>query len=880
MDFQPARRKMNTYGKGPRRVMVHDLFGPGAVPAIESTKPITLLEHTQNASKTVTRPGLEVAGPITETCGPNWVTESQQFISTSNASTPQSSPMEATGRTLFDVQSSEEESTRPHVKRPLKKRKVTPIPDKPKSKPSVSFNPTEIQRTVKSRTIQPAMKKSLQSVGALKETEKGSVKPGDSKQGVRTARVKEQPRKAMTPDEAEGNEARFRPMLDRNGTASQSHTKTTGISSGSSVMPSEESDRHTTPKRKRGLLKDEFRNSPSPPALQMTSLRLTPDLISQELELSSSDEEMVEITPVMATPRRGRKRLIDRLDAPQPYSTDNGPSKLSLGRSVSGTTSPRGPLVEAHKSAAAPNVGLPPRQRATYARQRSHLSDMLDSLDNYSGVNSQASSQQSFSQPVSFGLASQMELELEDSDEADNFTQLKSIHELRRGAAISKYDQDIESILEDIESQSKSLRILALLLLINKIKELSFLRHFQESGSSQRFTACANGDLDLVTAAMMVVVFHKLITAKQSSPKNQLQILSALYRLPRELSLQRRSLSKLAKDRSENLSKVLIRDITTFEEQQHGNGAQRSDLVSLRFLSSIKDTLGDLVSSREQVPDLPRPLLDAFVLAFNRERKHVAEESDRTDRFDGIQVLLSLLESACANRDLVASTLSMSSVIEVGSSIATVMTIARQAQAETQHSCLRLLVSLSNNEPRVCEALAEGKLIATVFQVIDDHFLRLAALASQEQQFDNAQLESVILAVGCLLNIAECADAARRKMLELDAREGRLVDKLVNMFNSHVDRTSEALTIDQTQILVAFGYISALLCTLCLNADARKRISDTIRGEGLSQLFEATGIFLDHLQTVEKALGDEGGASSGFTGRFTMVLDALREEIV
>lgn len=808
MDFQPARRKMNTYGKGARRVMVHDLFDLGAVPATEptrpSTKPTTLLEHTQNTSKAITRPGLEMVDPITDTCGPNCVTESQQLTLTSTASTPQSPPMEATNRTLFDVQSSEEESTRPQLKRPLKKRRVTPVLDEPK--PSVSLKTTEPQRTVKSRIGQPVMKKSLKSIDAQTETEKLSVKSGANKQSDRTAKVKRQPLKAPTPDEGHGNEAQFRPMLKRNSTTSQAHTKALHVSSGSSVMLSEEYDRHTTPKRKRGLLKDEIRDSPSPPALQMTSLRLTPDLISQ-LELSSSDEEMMEVSTVIGTSRGGRKRLIDRLDAPQPHSTDNGPSKPSLGRSVSGTTSPRGPLVEDRKPAAAPNIGPPPRPRSTYARQRSHLSDMLDSLDNYSGVNSQASSQQSFSQPVSFGLASQMELEMEDSDEADNFSQLKSIHELRRGAAINKYDQDIESILEDVESQSKSLRILALLLLIDKIKELSFLRHFQESGSFYRFTECAKGDLDLVTAGMMVVVLHKVISAKQSSPKNQQQILSALYRLPRELSLQRRSLSKLAKDRGENLSKVLIKDIITFEEQQLGNMTQQPNLVSLLFLSSIKDTLRDLVNSRERIPDLPRPLLDAFVLSFNRERKHMAEESDRADRFDGVQVLLSLLELACANRDLVTSTLSMSSVIEVGSSIAAVLTTTRQAQAEIQHSCLRLLVSLSNNEPRVCEALTEGKLIATVFQVIDDHFLRLAAMASQEQQFDNAQLESVILAVGCLLNVAECADAARRKMLGLDSDGGRLVDKLVDMFNSHVDRTSEVRCLDSTeeQLLTLLG---------------------------------------------------------------------------
>ena len=87
--------------------------------------------------------------------------------------------------------------------------------------------------------------------------------------------------------------------------------------------------------------------------------------------------------------------------------------------------------------------------------------------------------------------------------------------------------------------------------------------------------------------------------------------------------------------------------------------------------------------------------------------------------------------------------------------------------------------------------------------------------------------------------------------------------------------TIQALTIDQTQILVAFGYISALLCTLCLNPTAYKRISQSINGEGLSQLFGAADTFLNHLQTVEAAL-EEGGSSAGFTARFTTVLDTVK----
>jgi len=208
------------------------------------------------------------------------------------------------------------------------------------------------------------------------------------------------------------------------------------------------------------------------------------------------------------------------------------------------------------------------------------------------------------------------------------------------------------------------------------------------------------------------------------------------------------------------------------------------------------------------------------------------------------------------------------------------MTIARKARPPLEHSCLRLIVSLSNNEPKVCEAFTEGSLIATVFQVVDDHFLTLAALAAKEQEFDHAQLESVILAVGCLLNLAECAEVAREKMLAVVPGEKSLIHRLVAIFNSHVDQTSEALTIEQTQILVAFGYTSALLCTLCLNQRCYDQISTSIKGEGLSLLFGAADTFLAHLQTVEASLAEDGASSPGFTTRFTAVLDTVRRQAI
>lgn len=88
----------------------------------------------------------------------------------------------------------------------------------------------------------------------------------------------------------------------------------------------------------------------------------------------------------------------------------------------------------------------------------------------------------------------------------------------------------------------------------------------------------------------------------------------------------------------------------------------------------------------------------------------------------------------------------------------------------------------------------------------------------------------------------------------------------------------QAMTIDQTQILVAFGYISALLCTVCLNPTACQRISQSTKGRGLSQLFGAADTFLNHLQTVEATLEDDGGSSTSFTARFSSVLETVKQQ--
>lgn len=719
----------------------------------------------------------------------------------SDTDSPQSSPRDAPSTSLFDIQTSDEDASKPKTVQPLKKRKTmvsVSIPSNGRSKTA--------KNEIASRHESKGHKaKTLASpaVVVMKGTKNIPLKPSSMKVATGDPGLKKPPRQSKAAPAPRRRDRDFQTGPMRRAARPESVQD----SSGSSAHLSDDSiasrpSRQSTPKRKRDALEENIDNSPSPSELQMRSLKLTSDVGPQALHRALKKEEMAEATASNHSARRGRTRLIDRLDVsdvqsrekPAPRAPSRGEEVMmhSHSQPVSGSTSPRkAQTLHSQPPASVPNVPPLVRQRATYAKQRSHLSDMMDGLEGYQGSNSQESSQHSLSQLGSFTMASQMELDNDDSDDADAFRHIKSIHELRRGGAIRKFDLDLHTILEDIESGSKSLRIQALLQLLNKVKDLTFLRHFEDSSVFQRLTECANEGLDKISATLMVLVFQEIISGEKPSPRNMSQVLRALYHLPPPLLSERRSLSKLARERSQNLTKLLAKDIFEFDEHRSKAARSLPRAVRLIYLGSINATLRNIISTKERIARMPRLLLDEVLSSLTRSKEEMFEGSERDDGLENVQLLLSLLEIACANHELSGSGLSRSLISGLGDSIAGVMTVARQARPETEHSCLRLIVSLSNNEPEVCEALAEGSLISSVFQVIDDHFLPLAELAAQAQEFDPAQLESVILAVGCLLNLAECAEAPRETMLKRDSGGTSLVDRLVDIFNSHVDQTSE-----------------------------------------------------------------------------------------
>lgn len=794
MEFQPSRRKANTYGKGNRKVLVHDIFDIGALSSHTppSSKPTHLNVASRLPSSDDNSPSVASIEPNTwaDSHAANGVVDSMAMRQNTPSSTTGSSPASPhhIPADMFDIQSSDEELAVKHGGPLNKRRKVMPT----KSKIEPIRSNKELPRS--------RVQLSKQSDRALKTTSKSSGSQA-SQSGVTKNPIKPVKR----PHPLTGS---YRP-------SQKSMPRDVRVSSGSSAQMSDTSassprvSRQTTPKRRIAFSDDGPTNAPSPSDLQMTSLRLTPERSAPQAHHLSEDVEMSDGSSTHPIPRKGRKRLVDRLDAPRPRTPEKlnaavrvggiEPAESTLGHPVEGFSSPsqlsrntsgsdihniKKPAVEESKTAP------PARVARTYAKQRSHLSDMLDGLES----TSQPSSQQSYSQPTSFtSLASQMDLGLDDdSDDASTFRQPKSIHELRRAGAITKFDNELSTILDEIESGLKSPRIRGLIQLLEKLGNMTFLGHFQDSGGFSRFTDCADPSLDEVSATLMIVVFQRMASATHVSPKTSAQILDALYRLPRCLTVTNRPLSKVAKDRRQNLPKILLTELTEYEQAASSQAEHPPFSISLIFFTALESILRSLVKHGELFQLLPSALLEDLLLALITIQKTLYQGSEKLESIRSLNILLSTLEIASFNHDLVTLIEKSAQFPALRESLTGLMEWAHQAQQpQLEQACLKFVVSLSNNQPNICREFAKGQLISRVYSVVDDHFCRVAASAIEAQELDGAKLDAAVLALGCLLNFADCADAARETMLESVQGGRSLIDGLIDIFNSYFDLTSE-----------------------------------------------------------------------------------------
>lgn len=86
----------------------------------------------------------------------------------------------------------------------------------------------------------------------------------------------------------------------------------------------------------------------------------------------------------------------------------------------------------------------------------------------------------------------------------------------------------------------------------------------------------------------------------------------------------------------------------------------------------------------------------------------------------------------------------------------------------------------------------------------------------------------------------------------------------------------QASSLEQTHALVTFGYLSMLICTLCLDEDIRNYVRMGMKSRSLHPLLVTVEEFLNHFRTVEQVMVEEE-ASNNFTERFGGIVKELRK---
>ena len=87
------------------------------------------------------------------------------------------------------------------------------------------------------------------------------------------------------------------------------------------------------------------------------------------------------------------------------------------------------------------------------------------------------------------------------------------------------------------------------------------------------------------------------------------------------------------------------------------------------------------------------------------------------------------------------------------------------------------------------------------------------------------------------------------------------------------------LSEQETSSNVAFGYLSILLCYLCVNDVIRAKISSRLEGGTLKQLLDAVEEFLSFHRKVDEEIARSDGEvdfRAGFISRLQGVIDGLK----
>ena len=434
--------------------------------------------------------------------------------------------------------------------------------------------------------------------------------------------------------------------------------------------------------------------------------------------------------------------------------------------------------------------------KVTYARQRSFLDDLLGQalptdLEHLDPLISPRASNGHMPPARLFAI---------DEINNDDDGTVRSIHELRQAGGNARYRGTVESIFEDIEDPQNSVsgRSSALTQLCGKLLDSKLARQFIDCGFDKRLVDCLSPDLDVVPAALALCAFG---LASQGRSLPYVLATAAWPKLldtsPILMSVQD-DLFIMAKAQKSNLSRP-VRNLVQSTASQIRSALLQDDTsiqLSPCFLAlhCFKITISAFQEKGECPSGLPTPLLKQLVdLLLSKSPKRDESWSFAPEKSHILGLGLSILEVHTTlgdppqqeHRDVLSLLTGMHGLLYAKDD-------SDAASQQMQMLYIRVILNMTNNDPMLCDSFATSAMVGQLAEIAITKF---GDLTEDSLAQENSPLDTVILALGALINLTEQSEASRAMFLQAPRGGESLLDRLLRLFADNVDSTSKVTLI-------------------------------------------------------------------------------------
>ncbi|KAG8532016.1 uncharacterized protein KY384_003652 [Bacidia gigantensis] len=529
-----------------------------------------------------------------------------------------------------------------------------------------------------------------------------------------------------------------------------------------------------------------------------------------------------------------------------------------------------------------PSRGL----KVTYAQQRSYLTDQTESQKVSFDFSPQIAVPRP-QQPQKYaptGTASrsnsidEYEFEL-DEPQNPQVGAMRSIHELREAGGSVRSVGELEALLDELDGSQDQVTVTRRILIAfaTKFEEPSNSRLFVDKGFELRLFSKAVDIRDTIVMSLHAMSMLRLLLNCNSPTLRVFLTDKKIMPFLMQLLTSDQNLVVLAKQRETNLSKLAQQEYVALCNRLLAPVLWRKGrptLVSCRLLSL--QCLEHLYSLQIDQNPFAQPLTAENaqqLIETSIPKQSDLWASNQTQRVS-VHLSVSILETYIIGGGAAIQALQtpeiLDRIVQVLPSISAYHKDSEALQVQT----LRLYLNMTNNVPGISEAFAHPDVVTTIFDFVTSYFTQAG-----EEDAENklAKLDKGILSLGCLTNIAEVSEGMRCQFLRRTGEQPAMLDALMQLFLTNNRKASEVYSQEESISNVAFGYVSVLICYLCLSEPVRVQVPSLLPEKSLQTVFEAVAEFLEYHRMIDDKTGNNQNTDGriGFVERVQGVLNDL-----